>query len=1332
MNRRSPFQSQLICYGLMATMLGLGGLPLDRILVADDTKPAARDASNVGSLFGLTKVWTIELQFSADEFDAIQPAAGGFGVPGGPPPAREEKKETKKREAEKNFFGTDFPWVEADFTANDTTLKKVGVRYAGDITYFVSARGLKRPLKIAFDKFDKQRFHGLSAVQLHAMPLDPAKAREALASSVFRASGVVAPRTAFAEVTLTVPGKHDKTYLGLFTVVENVDAQFLNDRFGSDQGLLLKPARMRGIDFLGDDWDRYKDQYQPHREATNKEAARVVAFAKLINQATDAEFEKQIDSYLDVEAFLRFMAANALTSNLESFLALGSNYSLYLDSKTDKFTLIPGDLEFSFANFLLIGSAEQLMDLSLKKPYPGENKLPDRLLAIRDVSLKYENLLKELSQTVVTKDQLLKDAEAISQATKEPLEKEAKAVAARKDPPPGFGGPGGGGPPPPQPPDLGTFAEKRIASIGSQLSGQSKGYVPQQFGFGPPRAATNTQAIDETTFREAVQVPSEFEAVLFAAPPKVSYPVAIAAEPTGAVYVAVDEQGSLGRTPGGGKILRCVDRNGDGKVDDVTVFAKVEHPRGVVYRSGAVWVMHPPTLSVFHDDNADGVADRQDELVTGLTTDQITNRGGDHTTNCVRMGIDGWLYIGVGDYGIKEATGKDGTKIVLRGGGVVRVRPDGAELEIYCTGLRNPFDLAIDPFMNMFARDNTNDGAGWDTRVSLLRQSALYGYTQLFANFTDEIMPTLGTFGGGGGTGGLFVQDARWPELYRNTLLTGDWGRSEVYRHQLTQNGPTFDLNQEVFLKIPRATGMDIDGSGRLYVASWRGGESAVFVGPNVGFVARVTPRAFEPEPFPDLKQANPRELVRLLAAPGAVTRLHAQGEILQRGWTTETADLLAVLASDSAAPLEGRAAAIFTLKQLAGADSHPVLVKLAEPGAVREFALRALTDRRREIGGLNPQPFIAALADSSPRVQAQALISLNRLNNPSVATSVIPFTSRPAGSLTPTLKPVQNQPDPGRVVPHLAVRTLVALNAVDACLAALDGPHGNGALWALRYMHNPPAVEGLIKKLGVVRNPELRRGILATLIRLYHREADYHGSWWGIRPDNTGPYYDRATWEMSPRIGSVVTAAVLDSDVETVTFLKGELARHQVALAGVPLESDTAKIEKENPITLPRADANNPDQIGNLSYENATRRTLTAKGDPRKGEALFKAQSCSTCHTTADGQNPKGPHLVDIGKRYKADELVESILKPSVKLAQGYETYQFQTIEGLVLQGFIVSQRADATIIREANGVQRELKNEQIELKQQQKQSAMPEGLTANLTPDQLADLIAFLQSLK
>ncbi|MCI0376969.1 MAG: CotH kinase family protein, partial [Gemmataceae bacterium] len=186
---------------------------------------AKRTVNDEKTPFGLTKIWTVHLEISATEYDAMQSAAGGFGFPGGPPPKKQVKKNDKQRDSEKNLFGTDFPWVEGDFSADGMTLKKVGVRYAGDITYFASTRGLKRPLKIAFDKFGDQQFHGLSAIQLHAMPLDPSKAREALAYSLFRAAGVPAPRTAFAEVTLTVPGKYDKEYLGLFTVVENVDTQ---------------------------------------------------------------------------------------------------------------------------------------------------------------------------------------------------------------------------------------------------------------------------------------------------------------------------------------------------------------------------------------------------------------------------------------------------------------------------------------------------------------------------------------------------------------------------------------------------------------------------------------------------------------------------------------------------------------------------------------------------------------------------------------------------------------------------------------------------------------------------------------------------------------------------------------------------------------------------------------------------------------------------------------------------------------------------------------------------------------------------------------------------
>jgi putative heme-binding domain-containing protein len=281
--------------------------------------------------------------------------------------------------------------------------------------------------------------------------------------------------------------------------------------------------------------------------------------------------------------------------------------------------------------------------------------------------------------------------------------------------------------------------------------------------------------------------------------------------------------------------------------------------------------------------------------------------------------------------------------------------------------------------------------------------------------------------------------------------------------------------------------------------------------------------------------------------------------------------------------------------------------------------------------------------------------------------------------------------------------------------------------------MHNAKAVEGLIQKLSTTRSPAVRKDILVTLVRLYHREADYDGSWWGIRPDTTGPYFDPREWEKSKRIESVLKAAIADRDAESVAFLRGELSRCRVRLAGV--ESGNVdgrrKAEEEIRVVLAKADPNNANQIGNMSYETASQRALRGAGDAARGRALFGSQSCRACHTVADGQAPKGPHLVDIGKRYGPAELVESILRPSAKIAQGYEAYNFAMADGRVVSGFVVTEGAAAVEVRESSGALHELKRALIEERRRQETSVMPEGLATALTPEQLSDLVAYLQSL-
>ena len=252
--------------------------------------------------------------------------------------------------------------------------------------------------------------------------------------------------------------------------------------------------------------------------------------------------------------------------------------------------------------------------------------------------------------------------------------------------------------------------------------------------------------------------------------------------------------------------------------------------------------------------------------------------------------------------------------------------------------------------------------------------------------------------------------------------------------------------------------------------------------------------------------------------------------------------------------------------------------------------------------------------------------------------------------------------------------------------------------------------------------------------MRLYHREADYQGSWWGIRPDTTGPYFDPREWEceradrLGPQERPCSTAMPRPS-----TFLRGELARQRVRLEGLPADSGAGlpTAEEEIRVLIAKADPKNPDQIGNMSLRGRREAGTPGEGERGARQGLFAAQSCRACHTDADGQTPKGPHLVDIGKRYSPAELVESILKPSVKIAQGYEAYSFAMADGRVFSGFVVSEGASAVQIRESSGALRELKRADIEERRRHEPSAMPEGIAASLTPEQLADLVAYLQSL-
>lgn len=476
---------------------------------ADDK--ARTDANNgADAMFGLTRVWKIHIRVSADNWKAMQPKGSGF--PGfGPPPTGGAERAPSDAPVpppagarpdgagvafRPGSFGLEFDYVKADVELDGQKLTDVGLRFKGNGSYMLSMSGRKRPYKIDFNRFiDGQRFHGLQQLNLHNNVMDPTQVRQALSYAVFAEARVPSPRTAFADVFLTIDGECDREPLGLYTLVEEIDKAFLRRHFQTDKGLLLKPEGTQGLEYKGENWEAYA-WFEPKSKPKKSEAQRLIELTRLIHKADDAKFRFEIGGLLDLDQFARFLAANTLLANMDSFLTQVHNYYVYLSPKSNKFIFLPWDLDLSMGAFFLAGSAEQLQELSIDHPHMGENKLIERLLAWDDFKQTYHARLRELTENCFGKQGSTTTSLPVVQAAlKELIAQEARRAATAhvaRGPggfAPGPGGPGlfGGQPP------LETFLVKRRESILAQLDGKSQGKLPGRNlglpgGFGPPGA----------------------------------------------------------------------------------------------------------------------------------------------------------------------------------------------------------------------------------------------------------------------------------------------------------------------------------------------------------------------------------------------------------------------------------------------------------------------------------------------------------------------------------------------------------------------------------------------------------------------------------------------------------------------------------------------------------------------------------------------------------------------------------------------------------------------------------------------------------------------------
>ncbi|HYG63929.1 MAG TPA: sorbosone dehydrogenase family protein [Thermoanaerobaculia bacterium] len=144
----------------------------------------------------------------------------------------------------------------------------------------------------------------------------------------------------------------------------------------------------------------------------------------------------------------------------------------------------------------------------------------------------------------------------------------------------------------------------------------------------------------------------------------------LARSPKGIIYVGTQREG---------KVYALVDREGDGRADQVHTIARgLTQPNGVAWRDGSLYVAEISRILRF-----DGIDERLSDPPAPKVVTADYPREGHHGWKFIRFGPDGWLYVPVGaPCNICERENPIYSSIT-------RIKPDGTGREVFASGVRN-------------------------------------------------------------------------------------------------------------------------------------------------------------------------------------------------------------------------------------------------------------------------------------------------------------------------------------------------------------------------------------------------------------------------------------------------------------------------------------------------------------------------------------------------------------------------------------------------------------------------------------------------------------------
>lgn len=408
------------------------------------------------------------------------------------------------------------------------------------------------------------------------------------------------------------------------------------------------------------------------------------------------------------------------------------------------------------------------------------------------------------------------------------------------------------------------------------------------------------------------------EVTRFASEPALSNPTNITVDERGRVWVleAVNYRRASRKQPDlrpeGDRIVILEDTDHDGQADKVRTFdqsPEIRAPLGIAVLGDKVYVSQSPDLIVYTKDADDNIV-KKEVLLTGW--------GGvdhDHGVHAVVFGPDGKLYFNQGNTGF-DITDRSGKRIRSKGedagegaepgyyeGVALRMNTDGTELEVLGQNFRNPYELAVDSFGNVFQTDNDDDGNAW-TRLLYNMEGGNYGFRgPLNRTWREDrgshwhlelpgVVPLVLRTGAGSPCGLAVYEGRVLPEKYRGQLLHAEAGQRIIALYSLSDDGAGYSAVSEDVMNggedtWARPSDVAVAPDGSLFVADWYDpGVGGHQMGDAKGTQGRIYRLALAGSPphVPEIDLASASGLTAAFGSPNQSVQYLAHRAIVAQG----------------------------------------------------------------------------------------------------------------------------------------------------------------------------------------------------------------------------------------------------------------------------------------------------------------------------------------------------------------------------------------------------------------------------------------------------------------